>query len=61
MYTNPHTHLAIARERHADLVREAERRNLAAAFKDERPGFLSRLRSRLGHVEPRRAPAAGTV
>ena len=60
---NPHTHLDIARARHADMVRSAEHSRLVASFEAQRPGFLSRLRDRFGHrrAEPRRAPATGTV
>jgi hypothetical protein len=61
MYYDPHSHLAIARARQQDMIREAERRNLAAKFEDERPGLLSRMRERLGRREPRRVPATGTV
>jgi hypothetical protein len=58
MYTNPHTHMAIARARHDDLLREADRRRQAAAFKSDRPGLFSRLREPLSQGEPRRVPAA---
>jgi hypothetical protein len=53
----------IARARHADMVRSAEHSRLVASLEAQRPGFLSRMRDRLGrrHVEPRRAPATGTV
>jgi hypothetical protein len=48
MYYSPHTHLAIARERQADMVREARNRELATLVADERPGLISRLRARFG-------------
>jgi hypothetical protein len=53
----------IARARHADMVRSAEHSRLVASLEAQRPGFLSSMRDRLGrrHVEPRRAPATGTV
>jgi hypothetical protein len=49
MYYNPHTHLEIARARHEDLLRDAERARRAAAFKSERPGLIARLHSLLGN------------
>jgi hypothetical protein len=48
MYSNPHTHLAIAREREADLLREARKRELARSVASERPSLLSRVRARFG-------------
>jgi hypothetical protein len=61
MYYSPHTHLALARERQADLIREARRNELARLVpKDERPGFIARLAGRLHlHQSPR--PAANSV
>jgi hypothetical protein len=53
---NPQTHLAIARDRHADMIREVERGRLARSFVDERPGVFSRLRTHLSRrreAEPR--------
>jgi hypothetical protein len=60
----PTTQLAIARDRQADLLAEAERHRLAAALREETP----RLRDRLGaflhrrrdprREAPRTAPAA---
>jgi hypothetical protein len=47
MYSNPHTHLAIARARHEDMIRQADRDRLARSFEDERPGVVVRLRARL--------------
>jgi hypothetical protein len=66
MYS-PHIHLDIARARHSDMLRAAEHARLVASFEAQRPGFLSRLRDRLGRrraepqAEPQRAPAAVTV
>ena len=34
---HPHTHMEIARQRHADMVREAERQALARLVKREKP------------------------
>jgi hypothetical protein len=45
---SPHTHLAIARERHADMIREARKHELARRVAGERPGLISRLRARFG-------------
>jgi hypothetical protein len=50
--------MAIARARHDDLLREADRRRQAAAFKSDRPGLISRLREHFSHGEPQRVPAA---
>jgi hypothetical protein len=47
MYSNPHTHLAIARARQEDMIRQADRDRLARSFEDERPGAFDRLRARL--------------
>jgi len=47
MYYSPHSHLAIARARHEDMLRDAERARLARSFDDERPGVFSRLRKHL--------------
>lgn len=47
MYYSPHTHLAIARARHEDMLRDAERARLSRSFDQERPGMLSRLRTHL--------------
>jgi hypothetical protein len=43
MYYSPHSHLAIARARHEDMLRDAERAQLARSFDEEKPGMLSRL------------------
>jgi hypothetical protein len=42
---SPHTHLALARARQEDMIREADRARLARSFRGERPSTLSRLRS----------------
>ena len=57
MYYSPHTHLELARARHEDMLRRAERERIAALFEDERPSTLSRLRARLSrrHELPRPA------
>jgi hypothetical protein len=47
MYYSPHSHLAIARARHEDMLRDAERARLARSFDDERPGVFTRLRTHL--------------
>jgi hypothetical protein len=48
--TNPQSHLAYHRERHADVVRAARHSRLAESVAesrtDERRGFLARLRER---------------
>ena len=49
MYYSPHTHLAISRERHEDMLREAHKRQLARLVTDNRPSLLSRIRSLIGH------------
>jgi hypothetical protein len=48
MYANPHTHLEIARARHADMLREARQRELARSVAVARPGLIERLRGRFG-------------
>ena len=58
MYYSPHSHLAIARARHEDMLRDAERARLARSFKDERPRALSRLRT---HLARKRETAPRTV
>jgi hypothetical protein len=52
MNYNPHTHLTIARARQEDMIRQAERDQLARSFKGERPGALSRLRTHLTRKHP---------
>jgi hypothetical protein len=57
MYYDPHTHLAIARARQEDMIRQAERDELARSVKNERPGLLERLhahlpRKRAAHPSP---------
>jgi hypothetical protein len=57
---NPQTHLDIARERHADLLREARKLELARQFSAGRPGLFARLRTRLavrGVKQPLPGPA----
>ena len=44
---SPHTHLAIARARHEDMLQQAERARLVRSFENERPGVVSRLRTYL--------------
>jgi hypothetical protein len=56
MNYSPHSHLAIARARHEDMLLEAERARLARSFEEERPGVITRLRTHLARkreVEPR--------
>jgi hypothetical protein len=48
MYLNPHTHMAITQARHADLVREAEHRELARLVTKDNPSLLSRVRGFFG-------------
>jgi hypothetical protein len=48
MNYSPHTHMAISRERHEDLLREARKRQLARLVADDRPSLLSRIRSLIG-------------
>ena len=43
MYYSPHSHLAIARARHEDMIRDADRARLARSFAEDKPGRLSRL------------------
>ena len=43
MNYSPHSHLAIARARHEDMLRDADRARLARSFGDDKPGTLSRL------------------
>jgi hypothetical protein len=47
MNYTPYTHLAIARDRHEDMLREADRARLARSFEGERPSAFSRLRAHL--------------
>ena len=49
MYYSPHTHLAIARARHEDMLRDAERTRLARSFDEHKPGPLTRLWTHLTH------------
>jgi hypothetical protein len=49
MYYDPHTHLAIARDRHEDMLREARKAQLARSVEaDHRPGIVARLRGLFG-------------
>jgi hypothetical protein len=48
MYYNPHTHLDIARQRHADMLRDARKRELAHSVAEPRPGLIVRLRGFFG-------------
>jgi hypothetical protein len=43
MNYSPHSHLVIARARHEDMLRDAERARLARSFGEHKPGMLSRL------------------
>ena len=49
MYYSPHSHLAIARARHEDMLRDAERARLARSCDERKPGSLSRLWTHLAH------------
>jgi hypothetical protein len=56
MNYSPHTHLALARARHEDMLKQAEHARLARSFEDERPSAFSRLRAHLTRkheTEPR--------
>jgi hypothetical protein len=61
MYYDPHTHLAIARARHEDMLREARQRELARSVAVERPSLIARLsgllRERRGAKQPVARPA----
>jgi len=39
----PHSHLALARAGHEDMLRDAEGGGLARSFDEEKPGMLSHL------------------
>ena len=43
MYYNPHTHIEIARARHDDLLRSAEKHRLDNLVAEKRPGPIARL------------------
>jgi hypothetical protein len=59
MTYNPTTQLAIARDRQADLLAEAERHRLAAAVRGETPRLRDRIAALLRRARaPRVAPAA---
>ena len=58
MYYSPHSHLAIARARHEDMLLQAERARLARSFDQERPGVISRLRTHLGRKREQPRPIA---
>jgi hypothetical protein len=60
MNYNPNTHLAIARERQADMQREASRREMASLVADDRPSIFARLRARIASHGARQ-PATGTA
>jgi hypothetical protein len=45
MYYNPHTHIEIARARHDDLLRSAEKHRLASLVAEKRPSPIVRLRA----------------
>jgi hypothetical protein len=61
MYYSPHTHLAISHERHADMLREANKRQLARLVPNNRPSLLSRIRSLIGERSARQQPVARPV
>jgi hypothetical protein len=48
MYYDPHTQLDIARQRHADMLREAHKRELARSVAVPRPSLVARLRGLVG-------------
>jgi hypothetical protein len=48
MSYNPHIHLAIARARQDDLLREADRRRLAKLASEGRPSLAARIRGFFG-------------
>ena len=48
MHYSPNIHLAIARERQADMIREARQHELARRVTAEQPSLISRLRARFG-------------
>lgn len=56
MYYHPHTHLEISRARQEDLVREADKRQLARLVAEERPGLTARIRAFLGERSAKRQP-----
>ena len=56
MNGSPYMHLVIMRDRHADLLREARKHELARQATAGRPGVLARLRARFG-AEGSRQPA----
>lgn len=60
-YYDPHTHLALARARQEDMIREARRAELARLVpKVEREGVGARIAHLFKRSERRRAlPAAG--
>jgi hypothetical protein len=58
MHYSPHTHLAIARERQADLIREARKHELARSVAAERPSLISRLRARFAERGAAQQPVA---
>jgi hypothetical protein len=60
-YYSPHTHLALARARQEDMIREARRAELARLVpKVERESLVSRIAHLLKRSEHRPAvPAAG--
>ena len=59
-YYSPHTHIALARERHEDLIREASRRELARLVAgDKSLSLAARLAARLRRREvPRPASSS---
>jgi hypothetical protein len=61
MYTSPHTHLAISRERHEDMLREARNRELARLVEGDRPGLLARVRKLFPHRGAKHEPVVRPV
>jgi len=47
MNYSPHTHLTIARARHEDMLRDADRARLARSLDEDKLSTLSRLRTHL--------------
>jgi hypothetical protein len=56
MNGSPYMHLAIMRDRHADMLREARKHELARRATEGRPGVFARLRARFG-ADGSRQPA----
>jgi len=61
MYLNPHTHMAITQARHADLVGEAEQRELARLVTKDHPGLVARVRGFFGERSAATKPVVRPV